>query len=296
MMPTGAFSSHRGFGFPISSSRNASQRPILRRIGNDDMEVTQGSGRRHGSGARLSSRERDRDRPRTVAEPSGRMVGNLGAQAGAYRMTPTGPQEEADWSHALETLLTRVLALENNQRQQASSLAKHTQEIEKGSQQADNLNARVISITERIDKVADKLSFNVNDMSNVMGELKVKAQELETAVAEMRSMMDGNRPQLHHIATPVTVAGPNLLDFDENIAVSQPVSATPFETPAARRQMESSPLDGGRQIGVNVTDNEARGMAQVNGQIPQRVPDARYVAPEMAQSFDPWANFAAPPN
>ena len=83
---------------------------------------------RHGSGAgarvMFSRGERERDRPRARSVSlNSRLNGDSRAQATAYRSTPAGPQEEQDWSNALENILSRVMGIESMQRKHAQSIA-----------------------------------------------------------------------------------------------------------------------------------------------------------------------------
>ena len=105
----GVSQSHRGHGFALGST----DFHIGHWPNNRSADVAMGgpSGR-HGSGAhpRLD-RERDRPRERSMGRERASSAGNARAQATQNRMSPVGKQEEADWSNALENVLTRNMAI-----------------------------------------------------------------------------------------------------------------------------------------------------------------------------------------
>ena len=125
---TNAMGGHRGHGFAFGHvnfqlpSRTA---PVRRgRIGARTLtpERFLAVGNQHGNAERGGrERERDRDRgKRSTAQDAlmgvvSQTVGDPTAQATAYRATPTGPQEGAEWSQALENVMNRLVSIETAQ-------------------------------------------------------------------------------------------------------------------------------------------------------------------------------------
>ena len=97
-----------------------------------DMDHAIGSGARHGSGARLSSREPRRERTRQASEAGTRM-----------RATPVGPQESQDWLEALNASSNRFDTLERLVRNQAQII--------------NDVDARLVDHSNRLNDFANKL-------------------------------------------------------------------------------------------------------------------------------------------
>ena len=97
-----------------------------------DMDNAIGGGARHGSGARLSSREPRRERTRQASEAGTRM-----------RATPTGPQESQDWLEVLSTSSNRCDTLERLVRNQAQII--------------NDFDARLVDHGNRLNDYANKL-------------------------------------------------------------------------------------------------------------------------------------------
>ena len=118
---------HRGHGFAFGHPQFAlpsSHKPAVGgRVGGrsltPDRMLSEGI-RNHHVSAELGSiaRERERDRARgqrSIAAPAttstaGPVVGDATTQARACRTQPAGPQEEEEWTTALENVVNRMLS------------------------------------------------------------------------------------------------------------------------------------------------------------------------------------------
>ena len=108
---------HRGTGaLPVNLDSMGNATMPLGRVTRSTSARLSALGHRHGSVERdrnsSSKRERSRDKSRGPLAP------------GEYRFNTAGPEEATDWADALQNVTDRVLTLENNQRKQATDMAR----------------------------------------------------------------------------------------------------------------------------------------------------------------------------
>ena len=128
---------HRGHGFALGHPQfqlPSANAPVNPNVRGRATSMPRSPRAHHGSselGTAYQSRDRERDRgyrspsvrsqqtEMDVQQPMPTVsatVGDPAAQATAHRSKPAGPQEAAEWSQALENVISRLLSIENTQR------------------------------------------------------------------------------------------------------------------------------------------------------------------------------------
>ena len=136
----------------VTLSRAASTRRRTSPAPDVQMGSAQGPGR-YGSAARSPSVPRHRERSPSRQAQTTPMSGNATAQAGAYRDQPAGPQEQADWSNALEAVLQRVDNLERTASQHAHTIAAIQESAGKNKQRCEYLYSAQAGINKTLEKI-----------------------------------------------------------------------------------------------------------------------------------------------
>ena len=146
-----------------------------------DMDHASGSGARHGSGARLSSREPRRERTRQTSEAGTRL-----------RATPAGPQEHADWLEALNASSNRFDTLERLVRNQAqiisnleASLIEHNNRINDHANKLERLNT---GCTDN-DKHLREVCANVVDRYFTLEQARTMDEKVDLISAQIQAVM-----------------------------------------------------------------------------------------------------------
>ena len=282
---------------------------------------------RHGSGAG-SQRDRERDRSsllRRVSRPQS--AGPLGsrAQASSFRNIPFGPQEEQDFTAALEAVHQRLDSLENMQRKhgqemavQNDTIAKMREEFVQVHSKIDTgnsgLDAKCQQLYERHTEDRQKITIQQAWLEQASTQMQSLGDRFETLQAHIASYQSEGFPGAragvqHHemhggpINTPQNVQPPQtqhvLFPPPTMLPCDQPLPVTP---PSRRVEMqESSPLDGGAGF-VNqepeaptATAGPFQANPQATGGGPFQsntaAPPNMAAPPPPAPGLDPWAEY-----
>ena len=291
----GIATSHRGHGFAIGNPHFQLGHWPAHRAGDVAMGGPSG---RHGSGANPLDRERDRERGRSMEKRRARSLpGDARAQATEFRMAPVGPQEEADWSDALEKVTARLTALETTARDHAAAINNNRENIEKNRQRCEYLHGQG---KEAMKKLDDHVKATQSNFTVAEGKLNVvdeKMAQLHKMIEELRGQINQAEESGANVrqaeAEPVhcPIFGGQIPTPTVNVeggGLEAPVPQSPCPT---GKEHVSSPLDGGARLpgdvprfGIDTAMRENVAWSQA----------ARATAQGPAQSQqDPWAQYHA---
>ena len=175
-----AMSSHRGTGFSLPGP-----------------SVRYGSAERRSQASdqgQNNDRERDRDRGRQRAR-SHSIVADPIRQAQAYRNIPSGPQEEQDWTHALDQVMSKIASLEVNMRNTAQLVAMHTSQLNEHERKLNQETARTDWLHTHTNgwnndysKKLDLIAENVMSQREIASVDAVKINALEQQLNQLRDV------------------------------------------------------------------------------------------------------------
>lgn len=160
-----AMGGHRGHGFALGQvhfqlpSQNVPVMPLRTGARTLTPERFRKGGIQHGNaeqGKRDGERDRDRGQ-RSLAQDAmmgvvSQTVGDPTAQATAYRVTPTGPQEAAEWRQALENVMNRLSSIEAAQRKNVEISRTHDKRITDNHSRCQWLHTHCNNMTNDLNK------------------------------------------------------------------------------------------------------------------------------------------------
>ena len=300
---TAAPPTHRGHGFHFGHpqfSLPSQHKPVVPgRIGarslTPDRMLSGGIRNRHGSaehGATARERERDRARsPRSSTSPAptmtpGPVVGDATAQARAYRTQPTGPQEEEEWTSALENVINRLVSIENMQRKHSEQLVKHKDALEIDTLRADWLKRHVDNCYETSNNNYKELSGRHDLTSGLFNEVTTKIHSMDEAIEAVKNLAAQSIAALNHVSTHRNTA-PGPVTFDLATPAEPDPQAVPVpSTPTAGG---ASPFDDGISLpsgGTPVTTAQANAPPRNNPGVASTDPWSGTTHPA---KVDPWS-------
>ena len=205
--------SHRGHGFAFGHVNfqlpihNMRVRPLTTRARALTPDRFRRDGNQHGN-AEQGSRDRERDRDRGTGSTTARdalmgvvTVSNPTAQATAYRATPAGPQEAAEWSQALENVLNRLATVEAAQRKHVEALMTHDKHITENNNRCKWLHAHCKNMTDNYNNVVSE-GFAARDPQ--LTELGRRVVATEEALEAVKNMTASAVAAINHMAGSVT--------------------------------------------------------------------------------------------
>ena len=250
---------HRGHGFHFGHpqfSLPSQHKPVVPgRIGarslTPDRMLSGGIRNRHGSaehGATARERERDRARsPRSNTSPAptmtpGPVVGDATSQARAYRTQPAGPQEEEEWTSALENVINRLVSIESMQRKHSEQLVKHSDALERDAMRGEWLKRHIDNCYEAVNNNHVDVSGRLDLTSGLFNEVTTKIHSMDEAIEAVKNLAAQSIAALNHVSTQRNTA-PGPVTFDLATPADQDPQSVPVpSTPTAGG---ASPFDDG---------------------------------------------------
>ena len=219
---------HRGQGaLPVNLDSRGHASIPLGRVPRRASSTIAGLAALHGS-AEHGSRRREKSRDK---EPSPVAPGN-------YRFNTAGPQEAKDWSHALENVSDRVMALERNQRNQAESMSKYNAVQTQIGEQLGVLSSTLSQLKDRDRSIVDhmqQVQKNFDYVHSHFQKIETRIKGIENAAQSLIGNVSELASKLHGMQ------GEQLPNVPVTPQASSPIRAAAHQTPLLSAPSLSSP-------------------------------------------------------
>ena len=264
---------------------------LVRSSGQFQGGLQRGQAGHNGSGARSSSRRR--------YDTSRETRRNRQPNEQAVRGQPAGPMEEREWLGALEDVKTRISTIERMQRTQSEHGAETRQfvqeiadrlttqeknfaELQQSSETVKNhLYLAASNIEQQYLKSEDILPQMVTYHNELQSMLTIVAN-LNARYVELPSRLKAN-PQHETENFEIHTGGGR---GDDPLQSQDPWTELPVpSTPRANSPQHVPPMTAAGAPTAAPAHATAQGSAAAHTAVPMRVPDARYMAPELVSNY-----------